>query len=164
MIRSKRSAPPKSRSNSKPSSNSSSSSKTTTTPARERNSLASRVQAVAIDPQDPAEATVLVGGRVVLRAAILDLDELGVRAGVAWSAVLKRRIEHSGAVRQARSDALELLADSPRGEPALRRALARQGHAPASIAAAIKALREEGWLAPAATTRRGAKSRRRSPA
>lgn len=163
MIRSKRSAPPKS--SSKPSSNSnSSSSSKTTTPARDRNSIASRVQAVAIDPQDPAEATVLVGGRVVLRAAILDLDELGVRAGVAWSAVLKRRIEHSGAVRQARSDALELLADSPRGEPALRRALARQGHAPASIAAAIKALREEGWLAPAATTRRGAKSRRRSPA
>jgi len=161
MIRSKRSAPAKSKPTSK------SSSKTaarTTTLARARNSIASRVQAVAIDPQDPAEATVLVGGRVVLRAAILDLDELGVRAGVAWSAVLKRRIEQSGAVRQARSDALELLADSPRGEPALRRALARQGHAPASVVAAIKALREEGWIATAATTRRGVKSRRRSSA
>lgn len=134
-----------------------------TTGARARKSPVSRVQAVVIDPQDPAEATIRVGGRGVLRAAILDLDELGVRAGVAWSAVLKRRIEHAGAVRRARSAALELLADSPRGESALRRAIARQGRSPAVVNAVIVALREEGWLAPPAAPRRGRSPRRRTP-
>jgi hypothetical protein len=74
--------------------------------------------------------------------------QMRLRAGSRWSASAQARVARMAAVNSARDDALKAIARARRdltpGDLAAR--LARAGHAPGIIDAAIAQMRTDGWI------------------
>jgi hypothetical protein len=74
--------------------------------------------------------------------------QMRLRVGSRWSASTQARVERMAAVNSARDDALKALARARKGltAEAVAARLARVGHSPAIIDAAIAQMRTDGWI------------------
>jgi SOS response regulatory protein OraA/RecX len=104
------------------------------------------ISAITPAGDDPNSRRVLVGQRVVATMRVVDIEELGLTVGDAWTDAVAGAVEAVLAVERARRDALAALARRGLSHAELIDRLGRRGHAAPAARAVADELVSHGWL------------------